>query len=486
MDRKSLGYYLYSNSQIDIYKNLSKIATGLTNSKKHESAVMNSVLIYDKAKSVLESFLLAKYNYDDIISNKYLKPWLDLYVDSLEIFSICCFYISNPKFKLLGETASNKILFYSNNVALLNRTFSNMKYYVKKIDILSRHELKIDSHKIFNPSIVKISNESTNCYFIIVREQVHVNNIYLNKNYGFVTDENFKFVEVVELLDTDKRKKIKGSFSGVEDIRITLGQTFKNTENIQNIIKGLYCCATSPDSKIIKSSSGSYPCPEMNLIKYGEVEAHPNASDSIIKYHVKPTNFYTLSCWDSLKPQKNWLSYVRNNKIELFYSTNPTIVLSTDISIQSNSKSESKSYGIIDCSIKSTKKYSWKGEFLYNSAGPIRLIKPKVKYPEEYNEILNSKNWLFVIHEKFEVGSGHFFYYHRFLLTDDNFQILIISPCFVFEKVDIEYCSSITCDNKNENYLIGQSSRDTNAFINKVDPLVPVEWLNKGKTLSNF
>jgi len=435
--------------------------------RQNFNAFFVSSYIYQKLTPYV-SFLMSQ---TEPLKNR----WLNIILTCLDCMSITGFYIGKSKF---AKLAINKLLLYGGKNRF-KRTINNMLFYKTKIMVVNKYPISLADpsiqngyYLVFNPSIIKVSNNPSHCYLINLRRQVYNNKTrkYQGYNYLVSTDSKLKNVEVAEILDDYPRKRKPSKYLGMEDIRFVQPRdSYDKFETIKQFITGKWFSCTTADSNDKPCPYDNCPSQEVGLGQFGEfIDKKPFNQ-------VKIKKFISLCVSEnSSTPEKNWLfcqdQTDTKDQLSIFYSVCPSKILIVDTNISDKSPT-------IKCSEKVVHKYPWDGFFIKNSAGPIKLINPS----EPKDSLLYKDNWLFVSHEKYEHSRGRWVYYHRFLITNSKFKVLKISPCFVFEDIGIEYCISITESINKDNYMLGVGIKDRSAWIYEVSSKEIYRLISDGK-----
>lgn len=115
----------------------------------------------------------------------------------------------------------------------------------------------------------------------------------------------------------------------------------------------------------------------------------------------------------SAHAQKNWMPLVENDSVKFVYATKPTTILTL--------KSEDNGHAIespVDCTF---------------GHGRLRGGSQGVKV---------DGGWIFVVHDVAFPGACRF-YLHRFVLFNDQLQLVSMTDPFHFEKLGIEFCAGL-------------------------------------------
>ena len=275
--------------------------------------------------------LLIKNATENVTINK--NEWYKLVLDCLNSMYITGYYINQKKTAMISI---NKVLFYGGD---FKTTIKQMKFYLTKLEVLNKYRFKLpgiycrhnsrgergereerEKAKIYNPSIIKISNEDELCYLVNARTQEYSqqHRKYITYNYVFTCGKDLKPLEIARVLDNYPRKKAASVFQGMEDIRFVLELNPKYTK-IKNLRDALddrwFTCATA-DSNSKKCPYGDFPSPEVNLVQLDKVQLEfLNETTIVQEKTVGIKKFISLKRFeDTTQPQKNWLGFIRNEE----------------------------------------------------------------------------------------------------------------------------------------------------------------------------
>jgi predicted GH43/DUF377 family glycosyl hydrolase len=277
-------------------------------------------------------------------------------------------------------------------------------YYSKQIEYSSKKEINIDleyPYKCMNPSIIKLENE----YLMNLRvvNYTHSKGIYSSPD-GIIRTRNF-------LLKLDDDLNIKESNE-------IIPPTFPRKCNIV----GLEDCRIFKYNNLIYFTCSTF---ENHYLNSAQVSLGIIDNDKIVKLNHLKTNF-TKTC------EKNWLPFVRNDKIEIIYSSEPFTILNYDLSIKSSKNSLIKT--------------PFRG-----SATPIEF----------------DNGYLYITHDVYNNVDSERAYVHRLVWFVDD-EIKKISHQFYFEKYQIEYCSGL-CHGFSNDVLMTIGVNDERAYVYEVD-----------------
>lgn len=164
-----------------------------------------------------------------------------------------------------------------------------------------------------------------------------------------------------------------------------------------------------------------------------------NLNDPVIDYD----QLAILPGIETNRHEKNWLPFVRHNKLFMVYSYDPFTIL--EVEKNGQHKVVSKQEVPYDLSK------------LRGSAAPIPF---KGGYLLMVHDIVPPRVAFMMPYMK---------YYHRFIYMDNNFKIKKISNFFTFRGQTIEYVCGMTLDHSNKKLVMGLGVWDREAYLAFVD-----------------
>ncbi len=337
-----------------------------------------------------------------------------------EELSIAAFY--SPQ-KEEGLHAINRLLLNKEApLHIKNQAFSNLRYYIKPIDAtyipLNVTCPKIDEKESYypiNPSIQRTESGYELICRLVNYEKINEENnqslltrdpkryIFISRNLFVTTDKEFLITSEEEIFDHSTYTKFPWEMEGNEDCRLFSyhGENF-------------FSCAVT--------------------------EANPTHTPQVALGKLKTGQVIPLNSPNPKRAEKNWLPFVHNDRIQMIYSYDPTIILEPDLDTGKCEK-------VVE------HKCPFDGTRFQGSSGPIPF----------------EEGYLVIVHER--ALAGKFFYYHRFLFLDQEFRITKASPLFYFKTIGVEYCSGMTLDHEEKNVVLTLGVEDKTSFI----ALIPVE-----------
>jgi FkbM family methyltransferase len=222
-------------------------------------------------------------------------------------------------------------------------------------------------------------------------------NIVRTTNYLVETDSELHHVTEEKLIDVSDNKKYDVNIVGMEDIRL-FGKN--------------YLLAVYPQINFER-------VPQMCLGQYD--------SDGSV------TKIVPLKVTENLQCEKNWLPFIKDDKIYVIYSVGPLRIYTID-----------------------------------PDDGTMNLVKDETNTDVNMNEFRGSAppipykdGYLFTIHQVYHSNPRK--YFHRFMWMDKDFNNIKYSKLFYFQDVEIEFNLSI-CHHE-DGLLMPYSFRDSSSSI---------------------
>ena len=428
----------------DIYNNL----------KESEKAFYWWSLAYDFLPSRTETLFRIIHNYRLIGKNNmallYLKTALKidypknqvLFIEHpiyqyrlLEELSICAFYTPH---KVQGFVSCDYLLVAKNIPEVIKQQcYMNLFFYLPKLCPypITQFDIKIDKPYLSSsPSLFKTKkgysgnircvnySMDKNFKYHIRDEKNHVK----TKNYWVNLDENGKVLKQYEIISKCLPKRTS-HISGLEDLRLCKLGTENNYE--------LVALTTSFEY-------GENEQPSICLCLFDKDE-----SDKYFIKDVLPTNYKN----DQI--QKNWAPFSENNKLYAIYCYEPLTILELD-----------KNNG--NCNVVKELKNELKNELF--DLSKIRGSSSPVK--------LSDGSWLILVHEVLQRDTRK--YFHRFLLYTKDWELKEISLSFYFKELFVEFCLSISLNEKTSEITIFFSKEDNSSEMITVK-LSEISWIPK-------
>lgn len=253
------------------------------------------------------------------------------------------------------------------------------------------------------------------------------------KNYWIEIENNVIISQYELLIDHSNKPKRTAVIQGLEDLRLCkIDEENKKDHKYVGL-------ATSFEY-------GNYNIPSVCLCILEFVDS---------KYRI--SNIFATNYNDSIC-QKNWCPFYEKNKLFAIYSHSPLTIL--DIDIQSG---ETK---IAICKEQSAEEYdlsSFRG-----STSPIKLP---------------NGNWIMVVHEIIQKDTRK--YFHRFVVYDENWDLVDVSIPFYFKELFVEFTLSMSYSSKDDSIYIFFSKEDNSSEIMTIK-YSDIEYLPLKKNIKNI
>jgi len=318
-------------------------------------------------------------------------------------------------------------LIYNKNISNQNQQeyyniVSNSIFYVKNIsDYISIKNITkinlnykdLDDYQITNPSIFVFNNRqlinlrNVNFYispeneYLIIKNQklISYDNICDTKNFLYEINKNTELTKLIEIKNNNLEfKKHKTLIDGIEDIRLI---------ELNNKIYFIGTCRfVSEDNKnkmVLGTLNNNYETESLIELKYKDTEC-----------------------------EKNWMPFIKDNKLLLVYSLSPLTILEPDLKT-----------GI--CKI-----------YKYDS---------KINYSEirgGSQGILLDDYYYFIIHNV-RIHNNVRHYLHRIIKLNQNLELVSISKSFYFIELGIEFVAGLCSYNNDVKISFGK--HDNEAYI---------------------
>lgn len=315
----------------------------------------------------------------------------------------------------IKEQAYKNILFYVPNL-------KNAKYQSIDIELPPIHEGFSAHFNPMNPSILKTENG----YDVICRtvnymqigakhfqslDLFDITNTTRTRNFFVKYDRDFNILSQKEIIEELPRDRIQSRrIEGLEDCRMF---KFKNS---------IWFTCTTLDT----NPTGK---PQISLCKLSD-----NPSGSLIKVE----SLLPLFGPNPDRCEKNWLPFIKDEKLHLIYSFDPFIIYRPDV------KKEQVMTQEIICH-EENPKYDFSR--FSGSAPPIKF----------------DGGYLLLVHET--VYNEQRNYLHRFVYLDKDLNLKQISKPFIFLHNGIEYCCGMTIDHSAKNLIMAVGIEDREAYL---------------------
>lgn len=339
-----------------------------------------------------------------------------------EELSIAAFY---TPYRQEGFNASDRIILNKKaEPRAKDMAYRNILFYVKNLPNTEFKKISIDLPRIneketympLNPSIIKTATG----YMIICRTVNFFerywkirdgSKIVKTRNFLVYYDKDFKFLKQSEIVEKTYRKKFECGIQGFEDCRI-----FEWGSNY-------WFTCTVCDSN------------EQAVRRMGLCQIPDELVDSTINVEkVIVFNGPEESRWE-----KNWMHFIVNNNLFFIYSYDPFVIYKLN-----------NQTGQCELERKIESKYDF-SQFR-GSAAPI-----------EFDD-----GYLMIVHERI-VKNRCWYYVHRFLYLNRNFEITKLSKPFTFKHKGIEFCCSMTVDHSGNKLIISVGIDDKEASLCLID-----------------
>lgn len=274
-----------------------------------------------------------------------------------------------------------------------------------------------------------------------------------SRNFIVLLDTDYKFQQKWELYDLRNKVAVEAPSYGPEDGKVFIYQNslYYSFNAVDAILRnGIPCIGLS---KIHSATQ---------LVKLGNKIIK---SDTILCVHDEI--YLDAPSIHPLKPEKNWLPLIKDNKLYFNYWPCPISLFEINLTD-----------GTITNKIKIPNILNYTD--FRNSAGPI----------------LFQNGWLLVAHElnekKKEGKERSKYYLHRFLWYTNDFQLQKMSYPFTFWNVLVEYCNGIAWRILNKRLVLSVGYFDQQAFLLEVDAmdidkmLKPFDVSNLGSQIYPF
>jgi len=353
---------------------------------------------------------------------KNVQPkYLDIAYKLLDEYSIFSYYTQSSRqnnLRIIDRMIFHKNIWNHVNIKLLT---NNQRFYMDKLKyeykkkILISHE---EHYNELNPSIINTGKELiVNCRtsnFGVKPGGVYYaktsDGLVNTKNYILKMDYKFNIISQKEVIDKSHRKKYNiRRIEGLEDLIIF------------NYNDQLYGSCTLVDS----NEKG---LPQIGLCKLEE------SYDYYIINELTPMGLIHEN-----RCEKNWLPFVNDNILSFVYNYSPMDII---IPIKNYDHEFTGETELI-----SSTQSDLNFERFRGSAGPLKF----------------KDNWLIVVHEVSWCSDNSRIYTHRYVLLDNNFNIIKLSNPWYFENHGLEFCRSM-CD-FDDNIILSCGIKDEEAWL---------------------
>lgn len=345
------------------------------------------------------------YNYKLAYEYSIIAYYLNHFEDGYKI-SDSILHSSQDIPDYIRNNVEKNLIFYLNPLKKYIGHFDNYQLFVNKTK---------ENHNICNPSIIKhlndlILNIREVSYDFDIEKNIYTYDKTIDTYNHLIYNPKFESGKVLEndnVLTLDDKNIILNPneyITGFEDLRLI---SFNNK---------LYGLCTSIITNLEKNMN------EMILFEINE-----NKINNVLRLHGHGDGI----C------QKNWMPFVKNNKINFIYSMDPFVVLEPNMT-----------NGL--CSVVVNKKFNYNFSNYRGSSQPIEF----------------DNGLLFIIHTVLFIDSKRK-YTHRFVHIDNEYKNIKVSPLFYFIKKTIEFVAGMT--EMNGKLLITYGFEDKLAYLASVE-----------------
>ncbi len=414
---KALNYYLDAYEyNPERSETLQKVASHYgSNSSPHLAymfAKHGKRIAYPNDQLLFVSYPTYDYQFDEILSiASYYTPYRS---DGLEAINRLILSRTAPSYII--QRAYLNALFYVNNLADITYHPVGLDLPYVRPGLAARYQAKNasiqrteDGYNLICGAVNYTQKGAVNFTLLDGQDTTHT---VRSRNFLVTLDKNWQTTKQEEILEELQRPRHPSivNVKGVEDPR------FFHYDN------AIWFTCTTLDTN---------PQPphihQQSLCKLGS--SNKNSERNIEK-------LLPLIGPDLTRCEKNWLPFVKDDKIHILYSYDPFIIHLPDLN-----------NGMCNKTIEYTPKHNfsqWRG-----SAAPIEF----------------DGGYLALVHEM--VFQNERFYMHRFIWMDRDFVIQKASLPFIFKHKGIEFCAGMTTDHDENNLVlaIGFEDRETNVGV---------------------
>lgn len=419
---EALAYYL------DAYQFLPERAEPLQRISEHYRLNQQHYLAYLFAS--LGSEIPFPQNHALYISYPVYEYLLD------EDISVSAFY---THYKKEGFEAANRLMLKKQIPNYVkDQAYRNMLYYIENVKNARFRPIEIDPPPIreglatrYNPMNTSIQKKDFG-YELICRTVNYIqidakhfksldlldpSNTARSRNFLLQYDKNFKWLAQQEIIEDLPRIRRKGmNVEGLEDCRMF---TYKNST--------WFTCTTLD----------THPCgqPQISLCKLAD-----NRFNSTVEVEM----LIPLFGPDPNRCEKNWMPYVKNDKINLIYSCDPYIVYEPEIDMENGTSTR--------MAIRRDDNLKHDFSRFYGSASPI-------EFDDGYLMLIHE-----TVYDDMQRNDTH-----RLVFLDQNFKFKMLSMPFTFLHKGVEYCCGMTIDHSERNLLLTLGIEDREAYLCSID-----------------
>jgi glycosyltransferase involved in cell wall biosynthesis len=353
-----------------------------------------------------------------------------------EAVSISAFY---TPFKEEGYAATNRLMLRKNIPSYIqDQAYRNILFYVQNLKNIELKPIKIDLPLIreelsarynpMNPTIRKTDSG----YEVICR----------TVNYVQIGAKHFKSLDVLDSTYSAKTRNFLVQYD--RDFKLLSQQEI--TENLPRTRKKILPIEGLEDCRIFTFKNSTwFTCTTLDTNPYGQPQISLcKLEDDRSGETVQVEALIPLFGPDPKKCEKNWLPFVKNDELNLVYSSGPFTIYKPEIDL----KNEKLQKQMI------LRKGNTKYDFsrFSGSASPIEF----------------DNGYLMLIHETVYENS-HRNYMHRLVYFDQNYNFKKLSKPFTFVHKGIEYCCGMTIDHSEKKLVMSIGIEDREAYLCLID-----------------
>ena len=351
-----------------------------------------------------------------------------------EDLSIASYY---TPFREEGLKASDRLLFNRKTPPHIKyNTEKNLRFYVQSLPNLRLKSLPIKPPLIregsqlrcnpMNPSILKTDDGYTvicRCvnytqekalYYRLIDPNAGDKGVVKARNFLLQYDKNFSLLSQKEIIDEISQSMKCPPYTSVQDVEDCRVFEYKNA---------LWATGTVWDMDI-------YHMPKIGLYKLGDSSS--NSKQVFMEYFIPLEGPVPGLC------EKNWLPFIKDEKIHVIYGYDPLTVYS--IEPETGCRTQVLQH-------EQTNNFSnFRG-----SAGPVPF----------------DDGYLVVIHQVVFDDGRH--YFHRFLYLDEDYNIKSVSQPFTYKGSRVEYCCGMTIDHSGSTLIMTVGIEDREAILAFID-----------------
>ncbi len=376
----------------------------------------------------LEKLFKMKYPVDDVL-------FIDYHVYSyrpIYEFSIIAYYMN---LKIDGLLATQYVILDKNDKIpnhVKDVTKKNVVFYIRKIPPTSIQRLQ-------NISLFQYYNPSSSSFSLVSAENNQYQGVLRTVNYRINDKGQYLYPPHMNYIHT-------------ENYWVTLQKNNIQTQKLITISPNCYKEYSREYYSIQGLEDGRHVFYQDEIyISFTSFEYGKEPKASLVLTHMNKDTYEIDRIvhlkYEEHKIQKNWVPFVFQNKLCFVYSYSPFIILSVNPLTG-------------DCEEVLHKNFNYDLSDLRGSASPIFLS--------------HLNQYIIMTHEVAFCETRK--YIHRFLLFDEEFNLLQISEPFYFQELFIEFSLSIMYNHITNEIIVPFSIKDNESFICKI-PFHSIPWL---------